>query len=896
MSGVDLARVALRTAMEVARKNGGGRKTRRKLRAVTTVRRDGREPMGFGAVIGALVTEQAWGLPAAGAMLREWWAAIAPELAGHVASVAYDPDSGRLTRVPGVVGLGGEGLPGADPDHRGRQEGGGPHRRQLLRILPLGAARPTSPTPRRSVGPEVTGGQRGEGIAAGEYGLRRAQRRSGWCTRLVTECVGESDGGDFVLTDRRRIQTAVLGGVDSDEPLMLPMEAIELDAFRRAHEDDTFWCGTLLGGCGGQLTTKLYTDRACHFAHHPAPDGLPHVCGRRSRGVDSADHLYVRSAAAAWLAGRGEQATFEYTRTEGAPIGSIVDVRWRHGALRVHLDQAVAPVWDHDVEPVLGTRVPVDRDTLIRRWYVHRIRLNSVGTARHVQIGTEAFARPIEWFALDQCEMTERGLSTPTVEKIVQARSAPRPSLWSPGKARKMPKPEARAQALLRRLVYARRIESVSLVKQVCGEIEDLTGVGGELQEQLEAAVRHARVWLVEQGEERRKLFDNLNTAVDEHKPGQVRRLLMRVNATASEDRTDAESAVRERASTYFESLDDLTRDAVEAEADTEKEARKAAARVRSALRRLRGYDAYTPDLRPQVEELLRSAALAGELLTRGEAQRVEVWKKRVALGPREQLRVARRYWIQRSCPRCNAKQGKDCVLVEGPNSGKPRKDGHNERMQLELDERKTAQKLARQQKKARHEVEAPAETMQPTPKAHEHEVSPARPLHEQRLQSGRKGQAHEAPVEAAARLHHQVPRGDWYRTACPRCHAGPGTLCENDDRVGPSAKRQLPHDERLRRVLKSGDRGAPGEQQKGARRERRHQAPPSARAEARPPRPRRRDREPQETVGSAARTWYAKDVTCPKCQAQPNSPCVPHGAHQERVKWAKEFTRKLWG
>ncbi|MER6499242.1 hypothetical protein ABT218_07580 [Streptomyces sp. NPDC001455] len=673
---------------------------------------------------------------------------------------------------------------------------------------------------------------------------------------------------------------------------MLPMEAIELDAFRRSHEDDTFWCGILLGGCGGQLTTKLYTDRACHFAHHPDPDGLPHVCGRRSRGVDSADHLYVRSAASAWLAGRGEQATFEYTRTEGAPIGSIVDVRWQHGALRVHLDQAVTPVWDDGVEPVLGTMVPVDRDTLIRRWYVHRIRLNSVGTARHVQIGTEAFARPIEWFALDECEMTERGLSTPAIEKIVQARTAPRPSLWSPGKARNVPEPEARAQALLRRLVYARRIESVPVVKQVCGDIEDLTGVDEELQEQLEAAVRHARIWLVEQDEARRKVFDHLNRAVDEQKPGRVRRLLMRVKATAAEDRTDAESAVYERATTYFDSLDDLTRDAVEAEADTEKEAHKAAARVRSALQRLRGYDAYTPDLSPRVGELVRSAALAGELLTRGEARRVEVWKKRAARGPQEQLHVARRYWIQRSCPRCNAEQGKDCVLAEGPNSGKPRKGGHNERLQLILDERKAAQKMARQQKKARQEVEAPAAPMQPAP---EDEASPRRPLQERRPKSGR-GQAREARMKAAARLHHQVPRGDWYRMLCPRCHADPGKLCENDDRVGPSAKRQLPHDERLRRVLQSGDRIGPGEQQKGARDERQHQAPPPARAKARPPRPRRREREPQETAGSAARTWHAKEVTCPKCQAGPNSPCTPHTLHHERVEWAKEFTRKLWG
>ncbi|WP_262505806.1 hypothetical protein [Streptomyces sp. TRM68367] len=684
---------------------------------------------------------------------------------------------------------------------------------------------------------------------------------------------------------------------------MLPMEAIELDAFRRAYEDDSFWCGTLLGGCGGQLTTKLYTDRACHFAHHPDPDGLPHVCGRRSHGVDSADHLYVRSAASAWLAGRGEQATFEYTRTEGAPIGSIVDVRWRHGALRVHLDQTVTPVWDDGVEPVLGTTVPVDRDTLIRRWYVHRIRLNSVGTARHVQIGTEAFARQIEWFALDECEMTERGLSTPAVEKIVQARTAPRPSLWSPGKARKVPEPEARAQALLRRLVYARRIESVPVVKQVCGDIEDLTGVGGELQEQLEAAVRHARVWLVEQDEERRKLFDNLKKAVAEHTPGRVRRLLIRVNATASEDRTDAESAVYERATTYFESLDDLTRDAVEAEADTEKEAHKAAARVRSTLQRLRGYDAYPPDLIPRVGELVRSAALAGELLTRGEARRVEVWKKRAARGPQEQLRVARRYWIQRSCPRCNAEQGKDCVLVEGPNSGKPRKDGHNERLQLELDERKAAQKMARQQKKARQEVEAPAEPTQPAPKGHEPEASSTPLLQQRRPQPGREGQAHEARMKATARLHHQVPRGDWYRMTCPRCHAGPGKLCDNDDRVGPSEKRQLPHDERLRRVLQSDDRIGPGEKQKVARNERQQQAVdvvplPPARAEPRPPRPprpRRREREPQETAGSAARTWHAREVTCPKCQAGPNSPCVPHGPHQERVEWAKEFTRKLW-
>ncbi|WP_324614305.1 DUF721 domain-containing protein [Streptomyces sp. NRRL B-1140] len=81
-------------------KNGGGRTVQPKPRTASVVRRGGREPMGLGAAIGALVTERAWELPAAGATLRDRWAAIAPELAGHVAAVSYDADSGRLTVCP----------------------------------------------------------------------------------------------------------------------------------------------------------------------------------------------------------------------------------------------------------------------------------------------------------------------------------------------------------------------------------------------------------------------------------------------------------------------------------------------------------------------------------------------------------------------------------------------------------------------------------------------------------------------------------------------------------------------------------------------------------------------------------------------------------------------------
>ncbi|MFI6448069.1 hypothetical protein [Kitasatospora sp. NPDC050543] len=155
-------------------------------------------------------------------------------------------------------------------------------------------------------------------------------------------------------------QTAVLGSAESDDPLILPLEAIELDAFRRHHAEDTFWCGLLLGGFGSQPTTTLYTDRVCHFSHFPDPTGL-HVCGRRARDV-SPDDLYVKSAARAWLLDQDQQAGIHLRE----PLGSVVDIVWEYGTcgLRLHLDDAGAPVWDDDlVEPVLGTKVPVDVGT-----------------------------------------------------------------------------------------------------------------------------------------------------------------------------------------------------------------------------------------------------------------------------------------------------------------------------------------------------------------------------------------------------------------------------------------------------------------------------------------------------------------------------------------------------
>ncbi|WP_328765430.1 MULTISPECIES: zinc finger domain-containing protein [unclassified Streptomyces] len=457
---------------------------------------------------------------------------------------------------------------------------------------------------------------------------------------------------------------------------MLPLEAIELDTFRQRHEYDTFWCGLLLGGCGARLTTKLYTDRVCHFAHHPGSEAAGHECGRRARGLASADHLYVKSATAAWLRDRGEEAEFDFARPDGAAIGSVLDIRFQSRGLRVHLDRDVEPVWDEDgIEPVLGVSVPVDDKTLVRRWYVHRIRLDSEGTRRRVRIGTEAFARDIEWFALDECEMTGRGLTTPAVERLVQSRSTRPVSRRSTRQARKAPAPQARVGLLLRKLAEAQKLGSVLVVTQISGEIAAVTGLDEPGQAQSRAAVAGAQVWLKEQAAVREQLFVSLREAVEARDVEVVRTLSVTANATASHARTGEETAIAAAAGAL------LTADAQErheeimaAERDAER-ARRAAERVRALLSSLRRPPVGLRSqrrawIRSSVQKLLLAAEQADSALSAREREHVESWKTRTGLdGVPAQTAypaVGGRQVHDVACPACGAGPGVRCETPRG--------------------------------------------------------------------------------------------------------------------------------------------------------------------------------------------------------------------------------------
>ncbi|MEU5971952.1 hypothetical protein [Streptomyces globisporus] len=416
--------------------------------------------------------------------------------------------------------------------------------------------------------------------------------------------------------------------------------------------------------------------------------------------MNSADHLYVKSATTAWLRSRGASAHFDFARPDGARIGSVVDIQLQHTALRVHLDSEVLPEWDQEGhEPVLGVSVPVDPDTLIRRWYVHRIRLDSQGTTRQVQIGTEAFARPTEWFGLNECTMTQRGLSTPAVQRIVDSRTAPSPR-WSPPRARKEVTPDARARALLSRLVDARVFRNESSADHACWQIAQLEGVSEPVRAALDAAVAEAQVWRKELAESRRELFSALEQALDAQDSPHVRSLVGKIKSLVADGRTSSEQAVVDRAAEHLAAAALVTQRRIQAQAAAKTASADAASSVGKILNNLRR--GKYEDLGSEIEELDRFAKIAGGRLTIHHKRQIAQWKQRhhsASYGQDEQSRdsvrleettpppatdnVLRRYWIHRECPVCLSAAGKECLDNDGRGKWTWRPSPHDERVKL---------------------------------------------------------------------------------------------------------------------------------------------------------------------------------------------------------------------
>ncbi|MFI1768844.1 hypothetical protein ACH41H_43375 [Streptomyces sp. NPDC020800] len=229
--------------------------------------------------------------------------------------------------------------------------------------------------------------------------------------------------------DTRLVQTAVIGGRDSDQPVILPEEPHNLDEFRRQFGTDRFWCGTLLGGCGEKLMTKRYETKVCHFSHYPDRHGNRAVCGRTANGVDSADHLFIKLHVTRWLTDQGHAARAEL-RSLGHGPGDAVDfwLRATDQHLRFELHPEDYRNWrkaadslgakEGHIEWVFGRDGAITRDMVARQGYALRVRCETEGNDRRVLIGTVTESRTVTWAPLEQCRMTSSGLVTPALKEL----------------------------------------------------------------------------------------------------------------------------------------------------------------------------------------------------------------------------------------------------------------------------------------------------------------------------------------------------------------------------------------------------------------------------------------------------------------------------------------------
>lgn len=97
VSGVDLARVALRAAKEQARARGAAAQQKKQARRGgglrSGARSDGRDPQALGSAISRLITERGWETPAAvGGVMGRWPQIVGDDLANHCVPLRYDDD------------------------------------------------------------------------------------------------------------------------------------------------------------------------------------------------------------------------------------------------------------------------------------------------------------------------------------------------------------------------------------------------------------------------------------------------------------------------------------------------------------------------------------------------------------------------------------------------------------------------------------------------------------------------------------------------------------------------------------------------------------------------------------------------------------------------------------
>lgn len=274
----------------------------------------------------------------------------------------------------------------------------------------------------------------------------------------------------MTFADGRLVQTAVIGNRGSDRAIILPTDADELARWRRRHPDYSYWCGTLLGGCGNELSDRLYRDKVCHFAHHPHTS-----CHRTATGASSADHLFVKGDLTAW-ASRQRLAARASLRHLGTGPGDAVDFRTREVRqhVRFQFRKLAHAQWAVDQQRLSRDSATLDwvfgpgavhpetmEELYDEHGYLFRFRCETQGAARRVRLRVEDSRRSTEWVPLDACVMTPEGLRLPGMAPRRRTRSArSEPQVSTPGVVRGPSSREEQVVAVRAALMTAARLRT----------------------------------------------------------------------------------------------------------------------------------------------------------------------------------------------------------------------------------------------------------------------------------------------------------------------------------------------------------------------------------------------------------------------------------------------------
>ncbi|MEU8205454.1 hypothetical protein [Streptosporangium sp. NPDC049046] len=305
--------------------------------------------------------------------------------------------------------------------------------------------------------------------------------------------------------DKRRVQTGVIGRADSLIPAFMPLDKADAVRYRKEHARDTFWCGVHLGGCGKQLTGKIYGDRVCHFAHHP-----PVVCTRADLGEGGADHLFINRDLTKWLQ---QQTRFSWTpKFHGSPKGrgyTSLEIKPKGSSanptifVQLRDDEPGRPDRSEKNARLrvqafsMGSKY-LFRNFLRREGFALRIKCVSDGHRRIVKIGRQTSVREneIQWFDLRECRLLDGAILLPGFDEGRNGNnSAQTTSTWIPHAASRQTVRRKLAKLLLQ-VDQARKDGDIKTVETIIDQMAWIKSLRPEFEPFESRRIEEHKTWI----------------------------------------------------------------------------------------------------------------------------------------------------------------------------------------------------------------------------------------------------------------------------------------------------------------------------------------------------------------------------------------------------------------